>query len=191
MLSSRTTLRHLLLVLLVLSTTLPGWAQDSSRPSELLHRYVAYNAWANAELAQWLAQAPDSVMEQEITSSFRSLRATVLHIWSAEYLWMKVLQDKSYADNPTQTFSGDGAELLRRWLEASAAFRDHVAGMDALELAGTRGGGVGRSPMFVADIIQHCMNHGTYHRGQLITMGRQAGLQEPPRTDFIHYVGLP
>jgi len=42
----------------------------------------------------------------------------------------------------------------------------------------------------IADMIHHCMNHSTYHRGQLITIGRQAGLQDPPRTDFIYYVSL-
>ncbi|MFN2424735.1 MAG: DinB family protein [Cryomorphaceae bacterium] len=32
------------------------------------------------------------------------------------------------------------------------------------------------------------MNHSTYHRGQLVTMGRQAGLSTPPQTDYIFYV---
>jgi len=32
------------------------------------------------------------------------------------------------------------------------------------------------------------MNHGTFHRGQLVTMGRSLGLTDPPKTDFIHYL---
>lgn len=172
-----------ILLLLFLMASAPGQSQDG-----LLPRYAAYNAWANAELAQWLSQAPDSVLERGVESSFSSLRSTVLHIWSAEHLWLKVLQDASSEDNPTKGFSGEGAELLRRWLEASEAFRAHVLAMDDAALDGTRGGGDGRAPLLVADIIQHCMNHGTYRRGQLITMGRQAGLKEPPQTDFIRYV---
>jgi len=38
-----------------------------------------------------------------------------------------------------------------------------------------------------ASVIMHCMNHGTYHRGQLVTMFRQLGLNEIPSTDFINF----
>jgi uncharacterized damage-inducible protein DinB len=36
----------------------------------------------------------------------------------------------------------------------------------------------------LADILQHIVNHSTYHRGQLTTMIRQVGVT-PPRTDFL------
>ena len=35
------------------------------------------------------------------------------------------------------------------------------------------------------EIVLHVFNHGTYHRGQLVTMLRQAGVDEIPGTDFI------
>ena len=34
-------------------------------------------------------------------------------------------------------------------------------------------------------IIHHLFNHMTYHRGQLVTMLRQAGAEQIPGTDFI------
>jgi len=34
-------------------------------------------------------------------------------------------------------------------------------------------------------IVQHVFNHGTYHRGQLINMLRQLGVEKVPQTDFI------
>ncbi|MFZ1749342.1 MAG: DinB family protein [Saprospiraceae bacterium] len=36
-------------------------------------------------------------------------------------------------------------------------------------------------------IIHHVFNQGTYHRGQLVTMGRALGFLHPPSTDFIHF----
>jgi uncharacterized damage-inducible protein DinB len=36
-------------------------------------------------------------------------------------------------------------------------------------------------------IVMHCMNHSTYHRGQLVTMYRQLGLKEIPSTDLITF----
>jgi uncharacterized damage-inducible protein DinB len=155
----------------------------------MLKRYATYNEWANAQMAAWLAQASDDMMEREIESSFPTLRQTVLHIWNAEYLWLQALKGLPTGDVPGKSFEGNSAQLLEAWLKASAEFRAYVQAMSDDELRGSRDTG-GKSPLAVADIIQHCMNHSTYHRGQLITMGRQAGLENPPRTDFIYFVRL-
>jgi len=34
-------------------------------------------------------------------------------------------------------------------------------------------------------MLTHVFNHGTYHRGQLITMARQLGVEKLQQTDFI------
>jgi uncharacterized damage-inducible protein DinB len=34
--------------------------------------------------------------------------------------------------------------------------------------------------------MQHVVNHSSYHRGQVVTMLRQLGIQ-PPATDLIRY----
>jgi uncharacterized damage-inducible protein DinB len=39
----------------------------------------------------------------------------------------------------------------------------------------------------VWQMLTHVFNHGTYHRGQLITMLRQAGVDKLPGTDFSLY----
>lgn len=39
----------------------------------------------------------------------------------------------------------------------------------------------------VEEVVTHCMNHGTYHRGQLITMLRQAGHTKVGSTDYIRF----
>lgn len=154
----------------------------------LLKRYTEYNHWANEQFAEWLQSASEEQLNQEIESSFSSLKETVLHIWGAEYLWLQVVKDQSTENNPAKSFEGTKEELLEGWLQASQNFRDHVQGMstEAIESERTRGERV----TVIADMIHHCMNHSTYHRGQLITMGRQAGLSDPPRTDFIYYVSL-
>lgn len=37
----------------------------------------------------------------------------------------------------------------------------------------------------VSEILLHLPNHGTYHRGQLVTMLRQLGIEKMPQTDYI------
>jgi uncharacterized damage-inducible protein DinB len=34
-------------------------------------------------------------------------------------------------------------------------------------------------------VVMQVMNHGTYHRGQIVNMLRQVGQQKIPGTDFI------
>jgi len=167
---------------------LPDSPHNHSPIDTMLLRYATYNHWANTRMAEWLAGADEEMMTRTIESSFPTLRQTVLHIWTAEHVWLASLREQAAEPTPMKSFEGSTAELLAGWLAASAAFRDYVAGLTPQELRGHRGGGGDRPPLAVADIVQHCMNHSTYHRGQLITMGRQAGLQQPPRTDFIYYV---
>lgn len=38
------------------------------------------------------------------------------------------------------------------------------------------------------EMVHHCMNHSTYHRGQLLMMARQLGLKNLPSTDMIYYL---
>jgi uncharacterized damage-inducible protein DinB len=156
----------------------------------LIKKYAAYNLWANQQLAAWLEKAPDGAMEMNIESSFNTLRKTVVHIWNAEYLWLRVLQEEAIEPIPGNTFTGSDSALLSSWLAASDAFHLYVSGLDDQALSAFRNRSKPGEELAVRDIIQHTLNHSTYHRGQLITMGRQAGLGTPPRTDFIHYVRL-
>ena len=39
--------------------------------------------------------------------------------------------------------------------------------------------------MPVYQMIHHVFNHGTYHRGQLVNILRQLGVQKVPATDFV------
>lgn len=173
-----------LFTILCFTLSAGAFAQEEN----MLKKYAAYNLWANQQMAEWLQTATEEQWTQVIESSFSSLRTTALHIWSAEFLWLRVLQDSSYAENPTRDYAGNSSELLESWIKASEDFYTFVAQMDEAQLKGERDNSSQQKPLSVADITQHCMNHSTYHRGQLITMGRQAGLGSPPRTDFIYYV---
>jgi uncharacterized damage-inducible protein DinB len=156
----------------------------------MMRRYAAYNHWADQELANWLRNASEEDLNREIESSFSSLQETVIHIWNAEYLWLQTVKGESSDNSPAKNFEGTKEELLEGWMEASENFSEYVNTMSLEQLQEKRPRSNGQGSLEIADMIQHCMNHSTYHRGQLITMGRQAGLQDPPRTDFIYFVSL-
>jgi uncharacterized damage-inducible protein DinB len=155
----------------------------------LLYRYAAYNHWANERMAEWFMNQDEKTMNMEIESSYKSLNATIKHIWGAEHGWLQVLKQEPWDNTLIKEFNGNTKDLMEAWLRSSKAFKDYVFSLDKEQINGTRKASQGRD-FSVEEIIHHTMNHSTYHRGQLITMGRQAGLQQPPRTDYIYYIRL-
>lgn len=183
---SRFYFRASLFALLTFSACMEQAPPEEVTQIPMAVRYTEYNLWANERMAEWLSAAKEEDWTRNVESSFSSIRSTALHIWSAEYLWLQVLKDESYEENPTRDYSGSPSELIQGWLGASKAFHEYTLGLDASAYNEERGSGT--APLRVDDIIQHCMNHSTYHRGQLITMGRQLGLEKPPQTDYVFYI---
>lgn len=154
----------------------------------MVKKYTAYNLWANQRLTTWLEEANDSLFIVEIESSFPSLKKTIEHIWNAEAGWLNAIEDKPWGDAPSKGFVGTKVEVLEEWLKVSKLFDDYVQNMPLEKLSLYKLNSSGKSELRYIDMIHHCMNHSTYHRGQLITMGRQLGLKNPPQTDFVYYL---
>ncbi len=127
---------------------------------------------------------------QELESSFPSIRHTLLHIWDAQDIWLERLNGRSPQTWPSASFKGTKDELIGRTLNSSTLIIEKVRRYSEEELqAGvnytTMKGNSGNAPRY--QMFMHVINHGTYHRGQLITMLRLVGLSELPASDLIAY----
>lgn len=158
---------------------------------DIYENYAAYNLWANRRLAEVFESLPNDLLVQEIVSSFPSVLFTFLHIWDAEHLWLKRLQGESPFTYPSRSFDGEPNEVFDVMLQTSTEFFAFVSAQPAsffdetIEFVTiTMGGGSQRA----GDVVLHCMNHSTYHRGQLVTLGRQLGIEKFPPTDYIFYI---
>ncbi|MGH7360663.1 MAG: DinB family protein, partial [Candidatus Methylomirabilales bacterium] len=120
---------------------------------------------------------------------FGSLEATVVHIRGAEELYLKRWRGES----PTALVSPDNfasfAALRRRWDELEAELQRFLAALteDAVlrvvRYRDTRGNAYA-TPLW--QMMQHVVNHSTYHRGQVATLLRQLGARAVA-TDLISY----
>lgn len=158
---------------------------------DLLRDFAAYNVWANTELVNWLIEQPFILLEQETHSSFPNIRQTLLHIWDVESSWLEDLQGLPNAASLQEAYVGSAQELFAGLLGKSIEFEVYVQGLSPAELEEfcsypRYDGTIETRTRF--EIIEHCMNHSTYHRGQLVTMARQLGLTNPPQTDYILYL---
>jgi uncharacterized damage-inducible protein DinB len=157
---------------------------------EQLQQYAAYNIWANKILFDRIQKLPEEKKLQQVPSSFPSLYKTMQHMWRAEEIWWQRLK---LVENPvaqSDSFSGSFAELYSQLNKQSQLWKEWVdaAGDNHLNFVFAFIRDKAEQKMVVHDMLLHLFNHGTYHRGQLVTMLRQLGETDKiPSTDFVTY----
>jgi uncharacterized damage-inducible protein DinB len=147
-----------------------------------LHHFAAYGLWANTRFVERLDTVPDATLDAPVASSFPSLRATLLHIRDAEHTWWGRLTGER------TNWPAEAERSVRTLLPHAQRFHDLVRSMDEAALRATRTyhdlrGNAHTQPAWM--MVMHCINHGTQHRGQLITMMRSLGLDGIPANDMV------
>ena len=159
----------------------------------LMKRYAYYNAWANRKYVNWLENKESELFERDVPSSFSSLKTTLLHIWETERFWLSVLQQRPFPKPLRDGFDGTLNDIFGGIVLHSDVFAEYVNTLSDEQILenvslvtpwaqGTR-------PRF--DFIQHCMNHSTYHRGQIVTIGRNLEITDAPMTDYNYFLMMP
>lgn len=154
---------------------------------ELLHQYAAHNLWANQQIMATIKQLPAAIIEQEMVSSFSSIYKTVLHLLDAESIWWQRIKLAEHIEVPSQHFTGSFEALQQKLLLQSLQFEQFISNSQEYQLLHVFGYQRSKSEQCKQPIFQvllHLFNHGSYHRGQLVTMLRQAGITKIPATDF-------
>lgn len=155
---------------------------------EILSQLAAYNIWANQKLLENILALPEEKQNQELPSSFKSLYTTILHMLNAESIWWQRMKLQERINVPMENFKGDMKELSTELLSQNKLWQDWVnnATIPALEHVFhyySLKKELFKQPIY--QMILHVFNHGTYHRGQLVNMLRQLGIEKIPQTDFI------
>ncbi|MFZ6012400.1 MAG: DinB family protein, partial [Bacteroidota bacterium] len=153
--------------------TIPSKSQATL--ATLIKDYAAYNQWANKAIVDWLRTKPTDVFDKIVPSSFPSLRETLVHIWDCQRFWLAVVSERPIPPSfRLEGFHGTLEEVLTGIVEQSGEFTEYVNTLNddvLLEDCHFSTKWVeGTKARF--EFIHHCLNHSTYHRGQLVTIGR-------------------
>jgi uncharacterized damage-inducible protein DinB len=146
-----------------------------------------YNLWANNIVCGWLEQINDEQWNKEIISSFNSIQKTVLHIISAENAWLQRFKKEPF-DWLQSTYKGTKEEHIILWKKTSSELKSFVDAFNENDLNTNLdfkrlNGDAFSMPYY--QLFAHVVNHATYHRGQLVTMFRQAGFTNISATDLL------
>jgi uncharacterized damage-inducible protein DinB len=155
---------------------------------EIILQQAAYNAWANNLLLAAVLNLPEEQQVAEAQSSFPSLYKTFLHMLDASSIWWQRLKLQEKIEQPSETFSGGMAALSSSLQQQDKQWQDWVSGANDHALQHEFIYYNSRKERFKQPVYQmllHLFNHNTYHRGQVVTMMRQLGIEKIPQTDFI------
>ena len=158
------------------------------KPAEMRDLF-AFNAWANHRVLTAVEALTAEQFTKPLGSSFTSVRDTLAHLCGVEWVWLERMQGRSPSAIPAATEYANVAALRERWTQIEKHWLEYVSRLDQAELDEeldykTLSFGASRDPRW--QMMQHVVNHGTYHRGQVITMLRQLGAKGAS-TDLISF----
>jgi uncharacterized damage-inducible protein DinB len=154
-----------------------------------LNALLDYHYWARDRMLAALDALTPEQFTQPVESSFKSVCDTAVHIMGAEAIWYSRWRGKPQGMLTTEGFR-DVASLRAAWRDLESGVRAFFRELGAekidtrMEYKSLKG--ESRSSSF-QQMLQHVVNHATYHRGQVTTTLRQIGAKPPESTDLINY----
>ncbi|MDM1296569.1 DinB family protein [Sphingobacterium sp. N143] len=153
----------------------------------LIANTVEYNNWVVNKYVDWLATKSDAQLNEDVASSFPTILKTLQHIWQTqEYWWTFIAEEYNFDFSLTLTTKEETFHALKNSAQKLLQYVDSLSEEDLTKNIKVE------SPWFQCDFsryeyIQHVIMHGTYHRGQIVTMGRNIGITDAPMTDYNYW----
>lgn len=157
----------------------------------------AYNSWANHRVLEACAVLSPAQLKQSAAGSFPTLYDTLHHIMGVEWLYLERFHGRS----PVELLPGESFDTIAafsaRWEPIRKGLEEFIRGAElgdperVFEYTNMKGR---RCRYNLRSVLQHVVNHSTYHRGQVTTQLRALGAK-PLSTDLLRYydhlAGLP
>ncbi|MBP1947528.1 DinB family protein [Virgibacillus litoralis] len=154
-----------------------------------------YHIWANCRFFERLKELPDNVYTKEIQSVFPSIAETLVHIYTTDSIYLGVLQENTMdeiqasikqAQEKTKNKGLEEMEVL--YAELAEMYKVFFNSQEDMDKPITpEHPAFGLLETHLSELVQHIVNHGTYHRGNLTAMIRQLGYPSVP-TDYLIYL---
>lgn len=133
-----------------------------------------YNFWARARIMRSALQVSPEQFIAANTSSYGSLRGTLVHNLQSELIWRKRLQvEQPPFSLPAQTDFPDPHRLEEYWSADEALTRSFIMGLTQSDLDKVFEYKNSKGVVFrnvTWGILVHMVNHGTQHRSEAAAM---------------------
>lgn len=162
-------------------------------------KQVDYHAGANIRLINRLKELPnyETIINEQIQSVFPSIKDTFAHMYITDQVWLHILHGKSMNEAiqdreilRTQIENKSLYELEKMFENMVNQYKDFLNTIqDVNAVFVIENPYAGKLETSILELVQHVVNHGTYHRGNITAMIRQLG-HSSTMTDFVLYLHM-
>jgi uncharacterized damage-inducible protein DinB len=152
---------------------------------EKLSQLFNYHAWATDKLLAYIEKEVPESYSTEITSVFSSIEDTFVHQYEVDSLWYGRMNREYHGENRKLSSPGECRQAfqdlhneVKRFIAASSDLKSSIHYRTSSGENFTNQ---------LEDLLQHLVNHGTYHRGNISAMLRQQGYPGHS-TDYIYFL---
>jgi len=155
--------------------------------NEQLVQLYEYNIWANERVMNHLKSLPDGTFTKEVDLGFKSIAEVISHMISADEVWFARIKGESPPSLARTPFTNiEEASSYQNKLQTQ--IHEYLMSTNDIEkivsYSNTKGEKFQNS---ILEIMQHVVNHGTYHRGNISTILNSLGIKGI-LTDYIAYL---
>jgi uncharacterized damage-inducible protein DinB len=155
-----------------------------------LETLLDYHYWARDRMLAAVEPLTPEQFTRNLGNSFPSVRDTLVHLFSADWVWCSRWEGASPQAMLDPAAFPDFASLRAAWTDHERKVRAILAQLGEQGIARVieyrMFTGVAQAQPFW-QLLQHLVNHGSYHRGQITTMLRQLGAAPPTSVDLISF----
>lgn len=163
--------------------------------SQTANQLYDYHVWANQRLLRHLKELPCEIYTKEVQSVFPSISQVIAHLYVVDNIWLGAMSGDIFEKLMAlaERLSKEAKEKTLEEMETmfhqlSERYKAFLHGKSDLDqpmvISHPR---LGQLKTSISQIVQHVVNHGTYHRGNITAMLRQLG-SKGVSTDFIFYL---
>jgi len=158
-----------------------------------LNTLLDYHYWARDRVLDGVAPLTPEQFTRDLGNSFPSVRDTLAHNIGAEWIWLSRWRGEAPAALPRNRFP-DVAAIRAEWKHMEGEIREFLRALGPDGVARVFeykmfDGKVASQPFW--QMLQHLVNHASYHRGQVTTMLRQLGVAPAKSMDMsVFYRGF-
>lgn len=157
---------------------------------DVLQTLVDYHYWARDRLFVAVDALTEEQLRRPLGNSFPSVFDTMVHLCGADWIWRSRWEGVSPMALPKPELYDDLAKVRAAWQDEERRIREIVnrLGPEGITRPIEYQGWDGRrqaQPFW--QMLQHVVNHGSYHRGQVTTMLRQLDVPPPKSMDLIAF----
>jgi uncharacterized damage-inducible protein DinB len=154
-----------------------------------LERLLDYTVWANHRALRVAATVSVDDFKRDLQASHGGLRGTLTHMLFTESMWLDRWKGVPAGPMIDESEFADLVQLRDRWTIVDvhrkawfAPLRPEAVG-EIVRYTNTKGVAF-EAPLW--QLVQHTVNHSTYHRGQAMILARQLGARAVA-TDLVLY----